>query len=52
MQPMHLILIAALIIALALWVFEDFVCGKAHNSHNDFKEDEGEEWLNDHEGWM
>ena len=52
MQPIHIFLIIALIVEVALWIFEDYVCGKAHNSQDDFNEDEGEEWLNDHEEWM
>ena len=52
MQPIHIFLIIALIVGLALWIFEDYVCDKAHNSQDDFNEDEGEEWLNDHEEWM
>lgn len=52
MQPIHIFLIIALIVGIALWIFEDYMYGKAHNSQDDFNEDEGEEWLNDHEGWM
>lgn len=52
MQPIHLFLIAALIIGIVLWIFEDHVCGKAHNSQDNFNTDEGKEWLNNHEGWM
>jgi hypothetical protein len=52
MQPMHLFLIAAFIIGIVLWVLEDFACGKAHNSQDDFNENEGEDRLNEHEDWM
>ena len=52
MQSIHIFLIIALIVGIALWIFEDHVCGKVHNSQDDFNEAEGEEWLNDHEGWM
>lgn len=52
MQLMHLFLIAAFIIGIILWIFEDFGCGKAYESQDDFNENEGEEWLNEHEGWI
>ncbi len=41
MQPMHIFLIAALVVGIVLWILEDYACGKVHNSQDDFNEDEG-----------
>lgn len=53
MQLMHVFLIVAFIIAVILWVYDDYVCENAYKDYSDdFNENEGEEWLKNHEGWM